>query len=157
MPTMFIIPWRRTRAPRPEHAVIFGSRFDGAGIRSGWLLFIGGLRLRRAVLRAPGALGVTVRAHALQGRYYTLSMWQDADSLLAFAHGPAHQAMVRRLAEISPTQGLLISRDIEPPQRPNWRDTMSWLATIEPGPYRHQDADRQTHHPAGNPPPANRE
>jgi hypothetical protein len=143
MPTMFFLPWRWTRAPRPEHAVIFASRFDAAGMRPGSLLFVGGLRLRRAVLRAPGALGVTLRAHPLRGRYYSLSLWRDADSLLAFAHSPAHQDIVHRITELGPIQGLLISRDTEPAARPTWRDTMRWLATIEPGPYGHQ---------AGNPP-----
>jgi hypothetical protein len=141
MPTMLVLPWRWTRQPRPASAVIFASRFDGAGPRRGWRLLTGGVRLRRAVLRAPGALGVSLRAQPLTGHYYTLSMWRDQPSLLAFAHGPAHRRAVRGLAELGPVRGMLVSRDARS-QRPTWHDTMLWLAALEPGPYRHQPQDR---------------
>jgi hypothetical protein len=137
MPTMLVLPWRWSGAPRPSSALVFASRFDGAGFRQGWRLLIGGVRLCRVALGA-GALGVSVRAHPLQGRYYTLSMWPDQESLMAFAHGPAHRRAVRRLAELGPVRGVLVSRDADPRQRPTWRDTTRWLAALDTGPYRHQ-------------------
>jgi hypothetical protein len=138
MPTMLVLPWRWSGAPRPRTALVFASRFDGAGFRQGCRLLIGGIRLRRAVLGSRGALGVSVRAHPLQGRYYTLSMWQDQDSLMAFAHGPAHRRAVRGVAELGPVRGVLVSRDADPQQRPTWRDTTRWLTALDTGPYRHQ-------------------
>jgi hypothetical protein len=138
MPTMFVLPWRWTDEPRRGQALIFVSRFDGAGLRQGWRLFTGGIRLRGAVLRAPGALGVSVRAHPFQGRYYTLSLWRDEESLLAFARGGAHRRAVRRMAEIGPVGGVLVSRDADPRQRPAWRDALRWQAALGPGPYRRQ-------------------
>jgi hypothetical protein len=135
---MLVLPWRRTDEPRPENALLFASRFDSTGLRQGWRLFTGGIRLRRAVLRAPGALGVSVRAHPFRGRYYTLSLWKDQDSLLAFAHSPVHRNAVSSIAELGLTRGVLASRDADPRQRPAWRDTMRWLATLDPGPYRPQ-------------------
>lgn len=137
MPTMLVLPWRRTDEPRPENALLFASRFDSTGPGQGWRLFTGGIRLRRAVLRAPGALGVSVRAHPFSGRYYTLSLWKDQESLLAFAHDPAHRNAVGSMAELGPTQGVLASRDADLRQVPTWRDAMRWLATLDPGPYRH--------------------
>jgi hypothetical protein len=137
MPTMLVLPWRWTGQPRPENVLLFASRFDGTGLRTGWRLLTGGIRLRRAVLRAPGALGASVRAHPVRGRYYTLSMWKDQDSLMAFAHGSAHRRAVRGLAELAPTRGVLISRAAGP-QRPAWPDTLRWLTALEPGPYRHE-------------------
>jgi hypothetical protein len=101
-------------------------------------LFTGGIRLRRAVLRAPGAIGMSVRAHPFSGRYYTLSLWKDQDSLLAFARDPAHRNAAGSMAELGATQGVLASRDADLRQVPTWRDTMRWLATLDPGPYRHQ-------------------
>jgi hypothetical protein len=82
MPTMLVLPWRRTHEPRPENALLFASRYDSTGLRQAWRLFTGGIRLRSAVLRAPGALGVSARAHPFGGRYYTLSLWKDQHSLL---------------------------------------------------------------------------
>jgi len=138
MPTMLVLPWRWSGRPRPRTALVFASRFDGAGFRQGWRLLIGGLRLRQAVLRSPGALGVSLCAHPIQGRYYTLSMWQDQDSLMAFARGPAHRRAVRSVAELGPVRGVLVSRDADPRQRPTWPDTARWLAPLDTGPYRHQ-------------------
>jgi hypothetical protein len=138
MLTMLVLPWRWSNGPRPHDALVFASRFDGAGLRQGWRLLIGGIRLRRAVLAAPGALGVSLRAHPIEGRYYTLSMWRDQESLMAFAHGPAHRRAVRGMAELGPVRGVLVSRDADPQQRPTWRDTTRWLMAVDPGPYRHQ-------------------
>jgi hypothetical protein len=138
MPTMLVLPWRWSGAPRPQTALVFASRFDGTGLRRGWRLLIGGVRLYRAALVAPGALGVSLRAHPIQGRYYTLSMWKDQESLMAFAHGPAHRRAVGSLAELGPVHGVLVSRDADPRQRPSWRDTMRWVTALDAGPYRHQ-------------------
>jgi hypothetical protein len=137
MPTMLVLPWRWTGQPRPAEPLLFASRFDGTGLRRGWRLLTGGIRLHRAVLRAPGALGVGLRAYPFRGRYYTVSLWQDEQSLRAFAHGPAHRRAVRGLAELGPARGVLVSRPAGP-QRPAWPDTLRWLAALEPGPYRHQ-------------------
>lgn len=136
--TLLLLPWRRTGEPAANRALAFASRFDGTGPRRAWLLLTGGVRLYFAVLRAPGALGVSLYAQPLLGHYYTLSLWRDEESLLAFARGRAHQRAVGRLAELGPVRGVLISRDADPRQRPNWRDTTRWLAVIDPGPYRHQ-------------------
>jgi hypothetical protein len=135
---MLVLPWRWSGEPRPQTALLFASRFDGHGFRKAWRLLIGGVRLRRAVLSAPGALGVGLRAYPLQGRYYTLSLWRDQESLLAFAHGPAHRRAARSLAELGPVRGVLVSRDADPRQRPTWRDTTRWLTALDVGPYRHQ-------------------
>jgi hypothetical protein len=138
VPTLLVLPWQWTRQPRPENALLFASRFDSTGIRQGWRLFTGGMRLYIAVLRAPGALGVSLRAHPVSGRYYTMSLWKDRQSLLAFAHNPAHAAAVACIAELGPAQGVLASRDADPRQRPAWPDAMRWLATLDPGRYQHQ-------------------
>ena len=135
MPTMFTLPWRGTKAVRPERSVVFASRFDAKGFRPRWTLFVAGIRLRRAVLASPGALGVSLRAHLIAGRFYTLSMWRDETSLLAFAHGRRHQAAVRGISELGPVSGILISRE-DDGTRPRWSDVLQWVASTEPGPYR---------------------
>jgi hypothetical protein len=138
MLTMLALPWRWSDEQRPQTALLFASRFDGTGFRRGWRLLTGGIRLRRAVLGAPGALGVSLGAYPLQGRYYTLSLWRDQESLMAFAHSPAHRRAVRSLAELGPVRGVLVSRDADPQQRPTWRETKRWLTGLDAGPYRHE-------------------
>jgi hypothetical protein len=138
MPTMLVLPWLWTGQPRPDNALLFASRFDSTGLRQGWRLFTGGIRLYIAVLLAPGALGVSVCAHPVRGRYYTLSLWKDEQSLLAFAHGLAHTEAMAVMTELGPARGVLVSRDADPQQRPTWRDTTRWLATLDPGRYQHQ-------------------
>lgn len=135
MPTIFTLPWRWTTRARPEHAVVFASRFDAKGARARWTLLVAGTRLRRAVLASPGALGVSLRAHPLAGRYYTLSMWQDQASLSAFARGPDHGAVVRRMRELGPASGVLVSRS-DDGRRPRWADILRWVDSTEPGPFR---------------------
>lgn len=137
MPTMFILPWRWTGAARPERAVVFASRFDAKGLRARWVLFRAGIRLRRAVLTCPGALGVSLRAHPFAGRYFTLSMWKDEASLLAFARGDDHRRELSRINELGPVNGILISREADC-ARPGWPATLQWVAHAEPGPYRHR-------------------
>jgi hypothetical protein len=135
MPTMFTLPWRWTKTARPERPIVFASRFDAKGLKARWVLFAAGIRVRRAVLASPGALGVSVRAHPLAGRYYTLSMWQDEATLLAFAHGRDHRAAVRRISELGPVSGILISRE-DDGWRPRWGEILPWVSSAEPGPYR---------------------
>jgi hypothetical protein len=147
MPTMFTLPWRWTEQARTESTVLFASRFDGAGLRVGWRLFVGGIRLRRAVLRSPGALGVSLRAHPFTGHYYTASMWDGEASLLAFARSADHQAAVRHLTELGAVSGVLLSRESD--ARPRWRETLRWLATAEPGPYRGDLARQGVPDPSG--------
>jgi hypothetical protein len=138
MPTMLVLPWLWTGQPRPEKALLFASRFDSTGFRQGWRLFTGGIRLYFAALRAPGALGVSLRGYPVSGHYYSLSLWKDQQSLLAFAHQHAHTNAVASMAELGPAHGVLVSRDADSRQRPTWPDTTRWLATVDPGRYQHQ-------------------
>jgi hypothetical protein len=137
VPTILTLPWRWTRRARPDRTVLFASRFDAVGIKDRWRLFIGGARLRNAVMASPGALGVSLRAHLLAGRFYTLSMWEDEGSLLAFARSEGHRSAVRGIAELGPPRGVLVSRNATS-ERPNWKGTLHWVAGAEPGPYQHE-------------------
>ena len=139
MPTMFALPWRWTNASRPARGVVFASRFDAKGLRQRWILFAAGIRLRGAVLASPGALGVSLRAHVIAGRFYTLSMWQDEASLLCFAGGVAHREAANRISSQGPVRGVLVSRPGDS-SRPPWGEIRRWVATAQPGPYRQDSA-----------------
>lgn len=133
MPTL---PWRWTGTTRPDHTLLFVSRFDAHGLKSRGLLFTAGSQLRKVVLDSPGALGVSLRAQPIAGRFYTLTMWQDEASLMAFAHSAEHRAAVGRLHRLGPVTGVLVSRDWDGSQ-PRWREVVRWVSTVEPGPYHH--------------------
>ena len=135
MPTMLILPWRGTGRARAGHTVVFASRFDAASALMGWKLFWYGIKVRRAVLRSDGALGVSLRAHPLKGRYYTMSMWSDEVSLKAFAGSDAHREAVGSVTRLGPVSGVLLSRD-DGAGRPQWKETMRWIDAAEHGPYR---------------------
>ena len=139
MPTMFVIPWRWTSAPRPDRAIVFCSRFDARGLRDRRLLFAAGMQLRRTVLASPGALGVGMRSHLLAGQFFTISMWQDEASLMDFARSREHRSAVRELAQLGPVTGVLVSWDASN-SRPRWRDIARKVADTAPGPYHRATA-----------------
>ena len=138
MPTIFTLPWRWTPGPRPERVLLFATRFDAVGIKDRWRLLMGGMKLRSAVMGSPGALGVGMRAYLVAGRFYTLSIWTDEQSLLAFAAGEEHRRAVRSMSDLGPVNGVLLSRETTC-ARPRWRDMSGWVDASEPGCY-HRDA-----------------
>lgn len=136
MPSMFTLPWYWTTAERPDSVLVFASRFDATGLEARWVLFSAGIRLWRAVRSSPGALGASLLAQPLVGRFYTVSLWRGEDDLLAFARGEAHRSAVEVIAQLG-VSGVLVSRPSDG-SRPRWRDITSWLRGAEVGPYRHE-------------------
>jgi hypothetical protein len=139
MPTVLTLPWRWTSQTRPERVLLFASRFDASGLRGRWRLLVGGMRLRNAVLSSRDALGVSLRTQPFAGRFYTLSMWRDESSLLAFAHDEAHRSAVRSVSRLGTVSGVLVSREAEP-VKPCWREVVAWVDDAEPGSYHRVDA-----------------
>lgn len=78
--------------------VVMASRFRLTSRRHTVAMLRHALRVRRALLAAPGALGVSLVAHPLRGEYWTLSGWADRPALDAFVSTPEHRAAMRRLA-----------------------------------------------------------
>jgi heme-degrading monooxygenase HmoA len=71
------------------------SRLELARLRHVPGFLVAALRLRRDVRRAPGALGVSLRARPTQRTFWTLSSWTDAEAMAAFTRSPAHVAVMR--------------------------------------------------------------
>jgi heme-degrading monooxygenase HmoA len=53
------------------------------------------VRLRRAVRRADGALGVSLVAQPWRATFWTLSAWTDPEAITAFMRSDAHLAVMR--------------------------------------------------------------
>jgi quinol monooxygenase YgiN len=78
-------------------AVAMASRFVLTSRRHTAAMLRHALRVRRAALASPGALGVSLVAHPLRGEYWTLSAWVDRPALDAFVRNPVHRAAMAAL------------------------------------------------------------
>ncbi|MGQ5640242.1 MULTISPECIES: DUF3291 domain-containing protein [unclassified Streptomyces] len=93
------LPWTVPNTPPQDAEVhVFASRFE---TRSLW----GALRFLartpavwRQAGRAPGAYGTALKAQPLRRTFWTLSAWESADAVKAFAASGAHRPASRRLA-----------------------------------------------------------
>jgi heme-degrading monooxygenase HmoA len=62
--------------------------------------FLASLSLLRQARRAPGALGVTLKADLLQRTFWTLSAWSDKDALSAYAAAEPHKSTIARKRKV---------------------------------------------------------
>ncbi|POM23127.1 hypothetical protein BTM25_42790 [Actinomadura rubteroloni] len=91
------LPWT-TVAPAEGDVLVMASRFRLRGIRRSPRFLLDALRLRRQALRAPGAVGVALRARPLRGEFWTLSAWTDRAALQDYAAADPHAAVRARAA-----------------------------------------------------------
>lgn len=95
MPTL---PWS-TPNPAPSHApaYVMASRFEVRSLKDVPRFFLKSLAAWRQVTRAPGAYGASLVAQPLKRTFYTLSAWQDRDTLYAYARTDPHRGIMRNL------------------------------------------------------------
>ena len=98
MPT---IPWRAaqpasTPSPTATPAVVMASRFELRHLRDVPRFLLDSLRIRRQVLRANGALGVSLVAHPLRRQFLTLSAWSDRNAVNELVRAEPHRSAMRR-------------------------------------------------------------
>ncbi|MCC5476854.1 DUF3291 domain-containing protein [Streptomyces sp. NPDC059680] len=99
MPALPALPWIVPNTPPQDTEVhVFASRFE---TRSLW----GALRFLartpavwRQVGKAPGAYGASLKAQPLRRTFWTLSAWESAEALKAFARSGVHRPASRGLA-----------------------------------------------------------
>ena len=97
MPTK---PWVTFRQPDParEYLVLLSElplkRWRDMGV---FLLYT--WRIQGQLRRAPGLLGYSLRAHILQRRFWTLSVWEGEAALQQFVVEPPHRHVMRALRE----------------------------------------------------------
>ena len=95
MPTK---PWVSLRRPDPdrEYLVLLSElplkRFRDLGA---FLLYT--WRIQRQLRRMPGVLGYSLRAHILERRFWTLSVWEGEDALRQFVIENPHGYVVTAL------------------------------------------------------------
>jgi hypothetical protein len=124
-------PWKQLATIDPDRTyVAFTSRF---AMRSPLRVpaFIGAsLGIMKQVESAPGAVGYSLGAHLPGLNFYTLSAWEDDESLRAFSralqHGQALRTFHRDMREPSP----FIRWSVRGADLPlAWSDALSRMAT----------------------------
>src|SRR4051794_8503752 len=95
MPT---IPWTAATgaAAKTGPALAMASEFELTSLRHVPRFFLDSMRIYRQTLRADGALGVSLEAHPLRGRFRTLSSWRDRAAIDAFIRAEPHRSAMRR-------------------------------------------------------------
>ncbi|MFD9098286.1 DUF3291 domain-containing protein [Streptomyces collinus] len=101
MPTL---PWTVPNTPPPDTDVhVFASRFETRTRWGALRFFLRTPRVWRQVSHAPGAHGAALKAQPLRRTFWTLSAWESADALRAFArsgaHAPASQGLARQMRD----------------------------------------------------------
>ncbi|EIV95599.1 antibiotic biosynthesis monooxygenase [Frankia sp. QA3] len=104
-----------------SHFVLSSTRHTVTMLRSA-------LAVRRAVLAAPGALGVSLVARPLRREYWTLSAWTDRAALDAFVGDPRHREAMRRLAPAMARSRLVFWRPPAGAGAPTWAQAHEHLA-----------------------------
>ena len=95
---MITIPWkfRRQRPERNGSVVVQVSELQLGPLRHVPRFLIDSLALRREVLQTNGAVGISIRANPLRRDFWTLSAWEDEQSLRQFTRSKAHRKVMVR-------------------------------------------------------------
>ena len=135
---MTAIPWKSApRSPATMNdaisnvAVVQVSRLELKHLRHVPGFIFAALRLRRNVLRADGALGVSLIAQPFRRTFWTLSAWADADSIGAFTRSEAHCAVMTNYRTKMRGSHFHTWFPGDATNRPSWDDAKARLAKAE--------------------------
>ena len=128
--------WIRVKdVPTGRDSVVLGSRLELRRFRHLTGFLVAAVRIRRQVRRSPGALGVSLIAHPTRRTFWTLSAWEDQESLDDFVRTAPHsQVMERfhaRLAQASFTTWNVPTKQLPEPRSAGeelWREVERRLA-----------------------------
>ena len=138
MPTL---PWR-SPTPHdgsPSEAVVLASRLELGAFHQIPRFLVAALRIRRQVLRSPGALGLSLIADPRRKTFWTLSAWTDDAALGEFVAAPPHRdvmASYRGQLVAAQFTTFRVKTDELPPTRPAtalWSDGKRRLASQKVG------------------------
>jgi len=126
---MMTIPWTSTKSPDAA-TVVQVSRLELSRRRDVPGFLIAAMRIRRATLRAPGAVGVSLRAAPFSRTFWTLSSWVGRDDISAFVTSDAHIAVMNTYRGRMATSHFHTWTETEPTQRrPTWGEAHDRFGT----------------------------
>jgi heme-degrading monooxygenase HmoA len=92
------LPWVETHPIEPQREyVAMASRLPLASYRSIPGFLRDTMRIRRQLAGTPGLAGYALDAQLTRKTFWTFSVWDDRESLSAFARSDPHQQITRRL------------------------------------------------------------
>jgi heme-degrading monooxygenase HmoA len=130
---MMTIPWKSTNSPDAA-TLIQVSRLELSHARDVPGFLIAAMRIRRATLNAPGAVGLSLRAAPLSRTFWTLSSWADQEAITAFVVSDVHIAVMNRYRDRMAGSHFHTWTETEPTtQPPCWGDAMHrYDSTVQP-------------------------
>ncbi|MCD0451581.1 DUF3291 domain-containing protein [Actinocorallia sp. API 0066] len=93
MPTL---PWKTVAASDAPEVVVMASRLEVRSLAQAPGFLLASLALWRQALRAPGAVGVALKADPLRRTFWTVSAWTDEQAIRAYAGTEPHRSTMRR-------------------------------------------------------------
>ncbi|GAA2785880.1 hypothetical protein GCM10010441_08570 [Kitasatospora paracochleata] len=95
MPT---IPWTAGPATDPHgDVIVMASQFRLRSLRHVPGFLRAALAIRRQTRRAPGAVGVSLRAAPLRRTFWTLSAWESREAIDALVAAEPHRTVMRTM------------------------------------------------------------
>lgn len=94
---MPLFPWTTATQPGQQtEALVLGSRLILRSRRHTLSFLRAAMRIRRQVMRSPGALGVSLIAKPAAKTYWTLSAWADQEALDTFVRTSPHTEVMKQ-------------------------------------------------------------
>ncbi len=123
------LPWSPgPAAPRPPaRPVVMAAELRVRGLRHVPGFLRQSLKVRAQARRAPGALGVTLRAEPLRRTFWVLSSWSDREALAAFVGSETHRRAMTSLRPVM-AHSRFSTWDAETAAEPTWTETRLRLA-----------------------------
>ncbi|GAA2096147.1 hypothetical protein GCM10009759_25110 [Kitasatospora saccharophila] len=123
------LPWSPGPAAQqpPARPVVMAAELKVRGLRHVPGFLRQSLKVRSRARRAPGALGVTLRAAPLDRTFWVLSSWSDREALAAFVRSGTHR---RAMTALRPAMehSAFASWDAESAAEPGWDEARRRLA-----------------------------
>ena len=129
-------PWKQVATIDPEREyVAFTSRFFMKSPRRVLRFISRSGPIEKQVDAAPGVIGWSVGANLFKLEFYTLSAWQDAESLRRFAHEAEHGAVMQEFASEMRRESLFVHYSVRGRDLPlSWTEAVRRQNSIPPKP-----------------------
>ena len=89
-------PWKQCTSAEPQREYLaFTSRFFLKSLRRGPAFLASSFRIMNQANAAPGIIGWTLGMDLLRLEFYTLSAWEDAESLRHFVRSGSHMSALQ--------------------------------------------------------------
>lgn len=122
---MLTIPWTTSTTTSTGSATCQVSRLELTRVRDVPGFLVAALRLRRIMMQASGAVGLSLRAEPSRRTFWTLSAWDDHEALQAFTRSDYHRSVMVKYRDRMAGSHFHTWTDTGPDgARPTWDDAM---------------------------------